>query len=58
MLAVEDKVLEHAATLHSDSVSRVGAITIPGFAYLIGNLAQRAAATGGGCAVQTLPPQR
>jgi len=32
----------HAATLHSDSVSRVGVITIPGFAYLIGNLAQRA----------------
>lgn len=58
MLAVEDKVLEHAATLHSDSVSRVGVITIPGFAYLIGNLAQRAAATGGDCAVQTLPPRR
>ena len=45
-----------AATLHSDShqprrrESR--------FAYLIGNVAQRAAATGGGCAVQTLPSQR
>ena len=31
MLAVQDKVLEHAATLHSDFVSRVGVITIPGF---------------------------